>query len=79
MNSERCERHIHFNNIIITHVMVTYSSAYRLARISKWEQIARDRNRFQQRIRNVEKTLIKVFNPAHRDYVFIQKNIEPVE
>lgn len=49
--------------------MVTYNSAYRLARMSKWEQMARDRDRFQRRIRNTEQILIKVFNPVHRDYI----------
>jgi hypothetical protein len=53
--------------------MVTYNLAYRLARISKWEQMARDRDRFQMRIHNTEKLLIKVFNPAHRDYMLAKR------
>jgi Ni,Fe-hydrogenase III large subunit len=53
--------------------MVTYNSAYRLARISKWEQMARDRDRFQRRIQKIDQILIKVFNPVHRDYMLAKR------
>jgi len=67
---ETQNRHIHFNNVVVTHIMVTYSYAYKCSRISKWEQLARDRSRFQRRIKDTETTLIKVFNPHHRDAVW---------
>jgi len=67
------KRRIHFSNIVITHLMIMHNNDYRLSRISTWEQMARDRDRFQRRIRNTEQLLITVFNPHHRDCVFHER------
>ena len=43
---------------------------YREARIGKWEEFARDRQRFKDRIVETEKTIGRCFLPNHRDKMF---------
>lgn len=57
------------------HWLVTYDFAYRQSRIGYWEQHARDRVRFQNRILHVEKKISKIFNINHREKIFKELQI----
>ena len=46
--------------------MVAWNFAYRAARCGQWEQMARDRERFKIRIKQIEPVLAEVLSPVHR-------------
>lgn len=50
--------------------MVAWDHAYREARRGPWEEQARDRARFAQRVATLEPTLSKVLDPGHRRAVY---------
>lgn len=50
--------------------MCTWNYAYRAARKGGWEQIARDHDRFQRRIREIESIIRPVLNMNHRQKIF---------
>lgn len=50
--------------------MHTWDFAYRAARKGEWQEIARDRDRFQQRIRRVAPILNNVLTCNHREKVY---------
>lgn len=52
------------------HPMVVWSHAYRKARSGPWEQQARDRARFRQRIGTVEAELAPILEASHRTAVY---------
>lgn len=52
------------------HPMVAWGHAYREARRGPWEQQARDRARFKQRIGTAEAALSWVLQPSHRTAVY---------
>lgn len=52
------------------HPMVVWGHAYRQARKGPWEQQARDRARFAQRVASLEADLSLVLDPAHRRRVY---------
>ncbi|KAH8413981.1 hypothetical protein KR215_011996 [Drosophila sulfurigaster] len=61
---------VRFNLKPKVHVMHTWDFAYRAARKGAWQEIARDRDRFQQRIKRVAPTIDIVLNSNHREKVY---------
>ncbi|EDW57059.1 uncharacterized protein LOC6615824 [Drosophila sechellia] len=61
---------VRFNMKPEVHVMLTWDYAYRAARKSEWQVMARDRDRFQQRIRRISPILNAVLTPVHRERVY---------
>lgn len=61
---------VRFCDTVEVHHMITWSYAYREARKGKWEQEARDRERFRQRIINTDNSIGWVLNQSHRDTVY---------
>jgi hypothetical protein len=56
--------------------MVVWNYAYRAARCSPWEQMARDRVRFMARIKQMESVLAAVFSAEHRQCVWSKRMTE---
>lgn len=55
------------NSVLTTiHVIIAWDYAYRAARISPWETMARDSNRFKLKIQSLEPILNPVLSPEHR-------------
>lgn len=52
------------------HLIVAWSYAYKAARISPWEIIARDSNRFKIKIHSLEPILNPILSPEHRTRVW---------
>ncbi|GLV36871.1 Protein phosphatase 1 regulatory subunit 15 [Carabus blaptoides fortunei] len=67
MDSELCD----------VHPMVQWSFAYQKARIGPWEQYARDRARFETRIKKTESILSAVLQRDHRDKIFSERFNNP--
>ncbi|XP_017013481.2 uncharacterized protein PPP1R15 [Drosophila takahashii] len=63
-------RKVRFNMKPEVHVMHAWDYAYRAARKSEWQVMARDRERFQQRIRRISHILNAVLTPLHRENVY---------
>lgn len=64
---------VHFpddGKIASIHPIVAWSYAYQAARKGPWEQYARDHERFQHRITNVEPLLTPILNTQHRENVY---------
>ncbi len=61
----RSKQKIQFDDKPIVHHMITWSFAYRAARIGPWEQYARDSDRFKRRIAQIEKQIGHIFLPDH--------------
>nr|CAD7404789.1 unnamed protein product [Timema poppensis] len=59
------------DSLTTIHLMIAWDYAYRAARIGPWEQIARDRTRFQARISRMEDVLKPDERPVH-DPTFMQ-------
>lgn len=53
--------------------MIQWGYAYHNARCGPWEQLARDRARFEARIRKTEETLSKVLSPRHREKIYKER------
>ncbi|KAH8390427.1 nucleolar transcription factor 1 [Drosophila serrata] len=69
-DSSKSLKKVRFNLKPEVHVMHAWDYAYRAARKSKWEVIARDRSRFQQRIHRIAPFINAVLTPEHRDSVY---------
>jgi hypothetical protein len=50
--------------------MITWSHAYKEARKGPWRQYARDHERFQRRIEDLENILAPVLLPKHRNQIY---------
>ena len=59
------------------HPMVVWGHAYRQARKGPWEQQARDRARFAQRVASMEAELSLVLDPGHRRRVYRRLHSPP--
>ncbi|XP_060534033.1 uncharacterized protein LOC132706615 [Cylas formicarius] len=55
------------------HPMIKWSYAYQAARKGPWEQHARDRSRFNDRVLRVEQQIKHVFNPKHRENIYKER------
>lgn len=49
--------------------MIAWSHAYRSARKSDWERLARDADRFRDRIEAVSTIISPVLDPSHRERI----------
>ncbi|KAJ3652141.1 hypothetical protein Zmor_018132 [Zophobas morio] len=55
------------------HPMVVWSYAYQAARKGPWEEYARDRDRFKNRVRNTETLIGHIFTAGHRSRIYEQR------
>ncbi|XP_016992191.1 uncharacterized protein LOC108053967 [Drosophila rhopaloa] len=69
-DSSTSAKKVRFNMKPEVHVMLAWDYAYRAARKSEWQLMARDRDRFQQRIRRISPILNAVLSPIHRESVY---------
>ena len=53
---------------------VTYIDADNSDRKGPWEEIGRDRVRFEKRIKDTEKILAPVLGSSHREYILRSRN-----
>ncbi|MGH0138275.1 UNVERIFIED_CONTAM: hypothetical protein FKN15_047583 [Acipenser sinensis] len=58
-----------FSPVVHVHVMHAWDFALRAARKSPWEEMARDRARFQRRIQEAEETVGCCWSPDHREKI----------
>ncbi|CAH1786226.1 unnamed protein product [Owenia fusiformis] len=56
--------------IATTYPMIAWDYAYRAARKAPWEMYARDRCRFKDRVRNIERSIGHCVNREHRDKMY---------
>ncbi|KAL5286461.1 PPP1R15A family protein [Megaselia abdita] len=69
-----CKKRVHFDpKPPKVRVMRVYSYAAQAARIGKWEQIARDRVRFSNRIKLLAQILNPIFDEKHRDKIYKER------
>lgn len=62
-----CSRlQVRFSPVVHVHVMRSWTFARQASRKGNWEEMARDRDRFQRRIREAEAQLGPCLSPAHR-------------
>ncbi|XP_022223927.2 uncharacterized protein LOC111075125 [Drosophila obscura] len=69
-DSATTNKKVRFNLKPEVHVMLVWNFAYRAARRSEWQVMARDRFRFQQRIHRVAPILNPILTPNHREQVY---------
>ncbi|EDW09790.2 uncharacterized protein LOC6579982 [Drosophila mojavensis] len=69
-NSQEHRKRVRFDLKPKVHVMHTWDYAYRAARKGGWQQIALDRERFQQRINRIAPTLNIILTSNHRDKIY---------
>lgn len=69
-DSSTSVKKVRFNMKPEVHVMLAWDYAYRAARKSEWQVMARDRARFQQRIKRISPILNAVLTPVHRENVY---------
>lgn len=55
------------------HLMVTWSFSYRQARISVWEQVARDNARFKCHIETISKAVSPILDQTHREKIYTER------
>lgn len=55
------------------HILIVWSYAYKQARKSIWEEKARDRFRFQRRIKDVTTVLTKILKSEHRSRIYNER------
>ena len=60
---------VHFSPVIHVHIMQTWAFARQACRRGVWEEIARDRERFQRRIRKTEEVIGHCFTLQHRQQI----------
>lgn len=59
-----------FNLSPTIHVMYTWNYAYKAARKSDWEMIARDRERFKNRIKKLSIIILPILEQGHRISIY---------
>ncbi|XP_055917206.1 uncharacterized protein LOC129949648 [Eupeodes corollae] len=64
------EKKVTFDPLPVVHVMHAWNFAYRAARKGHWEDVARDRTRFQKRIERTSVYLNPVLTPEHREKIY---------
>lgn len=62
-----------FNLCPIVHEIRAWRFAYSEARKGKWEQMGRDRERFEKRINEIDRILAPILSPDHRQSVYEQR------
>ncbi|XP_065221037.1 uncharacterized protein PPP1R15 [Planococcus citri] len=61
------------SQLATVHLIIAWDFAYRAARISPWEMVARDANRFQSKIRSIEPIIAPVLDPVHRSKIWHER------
>ncbi|KAK2880450.1 protein phosphatase 1 regulatory subunit 15B [Channa argus] len=61
------EKKVRFSPVFQVHVMRTWPFARQASRKGHWEEMARDRDRFQKRIRETERAIGHCFTQPHRE------------
>lgn len=69
---ERVLTTVKFDDKLKFHIMVQWSFAYRTARKGTWEQLARDRDRFQRKINYIGSILEPILTAEHRKSKYYQ-------
>lgn len=69
-NSEIVKK-VQFNETPKIHHLITYGFAYQESRKGNWEQVARDRIRFQNRIKLIGNEISPILNEQHRMKIYI--------
>lgn len=74
-------RFVDNSELVTVHVIVAWNYAYRAARISPWEVVARDSNRFKSKIQSLEPIISRVLRPEHRQKIWETRmsKYEPLE
>lgn len=76
-NSFSCVKfQVHFkpdSELCIIHPMVQWSFAYQNARKGLWEEAARDRSRFQFRLRRLSDILKPILANEHRNKIYTER------
>ncbi|XP_006274912.2 protein phosphatase 1 regulatory subunit 15A isoform X2 [Alligator mississippiensis] len=62
----RAAKKVHFCPVVTVHPLIVWDFASRTARCGPWEELARDRCRFRQRIEQAEVVLGPCLEPGHR-------------
>ncbi|XP_053994413.1 uncharacterized protein LOC128884799 [Hylaeus volcanicus] len=62
-----------FNLKPVVHTMIQWNYAYRAARRGPWEQMARDRERFKDRIHCIERVLNPILSVQHRTHIWQER------
>lgn len=57
---------VSFSPVVHVHVMRSWTFARQASRKGNWEEMARDRDRFQRRIEQAEASVGPCLSPAHR-------------
>ncbi|XP_047452525.1 protein phosphatase 1 regulatory subunit 15B [Mugil cephalus] len=60
---------VRFSPVVQLHVMRTWPFARQASRKGPWEEMARDRDRFQRRVRETEQAIGHCFTQSHRDKI----------
>lgn len=63
-------KHVHFDEVVIYHMMYTWTFAYRESRKSDWKICAADRIRFQDRILHLKPLLSCILHADHRRNIY---------
>ncbi|EDW61181.2 uncharacterized protein Dvir_GJ21892 [Drosophila virilis] len=75
-NSQEVQKRVRFNLKPKVHVMHAWDFAYRAARKGDWQEVARDRDRFQQRINRIAPILNNVLSSNHREKVYTARFLD---
>lgn len=63
------EFQVRFSPVVQVHVMRSWPFARQASRKGHWEEMARDRDRFQRRIQEAEQVVGHCFTQAHREKI----------
>ncbi|KAM9352185.1 uncharacterized protein ABDE67_007042 [Symphorus nematophorus] len=63
------QKKVRFSPLVQVHVMRTWPFARQASRKGHWEEMARDRDRFQRRIRETEQAIGHCFTQPHRERI----------
>ncbi|XP_074104808.1 uncharacterized protein LOC141531155 [Cotesia typhae] len=66
---EKRESKVRFDPKPLIHTMIKWNYAYRAARKGPWEEIARDRERFRNRINSTGRVINPILNTEHRQSI----------
>lgn len=64
---------VRFNLCPTVHEIRAWKFAYSQARKGQWEQMGRDRGRFEKRINDVSRILSPILAPDHRQKIYEQR------
>lgn len=68
-----------FNLCPQVHEIRAWKFAYREARKGKWEQVGRDRERFEKKINELGAIITSVLTATHRDKIYNERFCTPTQ